>query len=225
MTMAAVRDVRFEDVLVHEAAHAVVAWELGARIGQITIDRAHAAGRMSFASDVAIGRFAVGSAAHRLAAERDMLVFHAGFMAQQRFHYEGTHGVYPIHDYAAILDIAQQFSSDAPLIDAWSTYVEDRARHMIEHPATWRRIEALAVELARRAGPDGFTVIDGEKADQFIANVHVPATNAFLAYRRREATGVLLILDEEPARQRLVRAVQRAYLHRRLPSDGRFLHV
>ena len=221
--MAATRDgVLFADVLIHEAAHAVVAWELGTRLGQITVDRTRGIGRMSFGSDVAIGRFPRGSSAHRAAAERDMLVYHAGFMAQQRFHYEGTHGVYPLHDYVGILEIAQQFPGDAPLIDAWSTYIEDRARHMIEHPATWTRIQALALELARRAASDGVTTIDGEMADRFITAVRAPKTNAFLAYRRREATGVLLILDHDNARIRFSRAVERAYAN---SVRGRYARV
>jgi hypothetical protein len=210
--MAATRDgVLFADVLIHEAAHAVVAWELGTRLGQITVDRTRGIGRMSFGSDIAIGRFTPSSMAHRAAAERDMLVYHAGFMAQQRFHYEGTHGVYPLHDYLGILEIAQQFPGDAPVIDAWSTYIEDRARHMIEHPATWSRIQSLALELARRAAPDGVTAIDGETVDRFIAAARVPRTSAFLAYRRREAKGLLLILDKDDARLRFSRAVERAY--------------
>lgn len=211
MTMAMVRDVQLPDVLIHEAAHAVVAWELGARIGQLTVDRTRGAGHMAFVSDAAIGRFARGSTAHRAAAERDMLIYHAGFMAQQRFHYEGTHDVYPIHDYAAILEVAEAFSDDAALIDAWSTYIEDRARHMIEHPATWRRIESLALELARRATPEGMTILAGETVEKVVAAVQVPTTNAFLAYRRREATGVVLILEEDRNRLRFSRAIERAY--------------
>lgn len=214
MTMAMAKDVRFPDVLIHEAAHAVVAWELGARVGQLTIDRAHGAGQMAFLSDGAIGRFARGSGAHRAAAERDMLIYHAGFMAQRRFHYNGTHGVYPLHDYAAILTIAHEFSSDAALINAWSTYIEDRARQMIEHPATWIRIRSFALELARRAAPDGITVVDGEAAEQFIAAVRVPPTNAFLAYRRRQATGILMLLDDDVARQRFSSAIDRVCLQR-----------
>lgn len=215
--MAMVRDVRMPDVLVHEAAHAVVAWELGARVGQLTLDHTRGAGHMAFMSDAAIGRFAHGSPEHRLAAERDMLIFHAGFMAQRRFHYDGTHGVYPVHDYAAILALAQAFTSDTALIDAWSTYIEDRARHMIEHPATWARIQAFALELALRPAPDGITVVPGESAEQFIAAVRVPTTNAFLAYRRREATGILVVLEEEAARTRFSAAVARAYRRRRQP--------
>jgi len=220
MTMAMVRDVSLPDVLIHEAAHAVVAWELGARLGQLTVDRTRGAGHMVFASDAAMGRFARGSQAHRQAAERDMLIFHAGFMAQQRFHYEGTHGVYPIHDYSEILAIAEVFSDDAALIDAWSTYIEDRARHMIEHPATWKRIQTLALELARRAAPDGMTVLPGETAEAVIAAVRVPQTNVFLAYRRREATGVVLTLDDDLARVRFGRAVERAYATRRLRCEA-----
>jgi len=209
MTMAMTRGGGFPDLVIHEAAHAVVAWELGARIGQLRIDRARGTGQMRFMSDGAIGRFARDSEAHRAAAERDMLIYHAGFVAQRRFHIAGTRGIYPLYDYAAVLTIAQEFSSYAALIDAWSTYMEDQARKMIEHPATWTRIRAFALELARRATRDGTTVVDGEAAERFIAGVRVPPTNAFLAYRRREATGTLVVLDDERTRQRFRDAVDR----------------
>ena len=200
-----------EDVLVHEAAHAVVAWELGVRVGAILVDLKRREGHTAFASDIAIGRFAPGSTAHRAAAERDMLVFHAGFMAQQRFHYDGTHGWYPLHDYIGIFRIAEMLESDFPLIDAWSTYIEDRARSMIEQPATWARIQALALDLARRAGTDGTTELDGEAIDRFLMQVRVPATDARLAYRRRQATGILVVLERDAARSHFTRAIKRAY--------------
>ena len=63
MTIARLqRGVTLADVLVHEAGHAVAAWELGVRIGAIHVHMRVREGRMTFASDVGLGRFPAGSA-------------------------------------------------------------------------------------------------------------------------------------------------------------------
>lgn len=183
MTIARLqRGVTLADVLVHEAGHAVAAWELGVRIGAIHVHLRVREGRMTFASDVGLGRFPVGSDTLRQAIEREMVVLHAGLVAQRRFHYEGAWGLVPRTDYEGILATALQVETDLRLIDEWSDYAEERARALMELPQTWRRVEALAVELVRRP------VLHGEEIDAFLAGLRVPrAPNARLAYRRREA--------------------------------------
>jgi hypothetical protein len=138
--------VTLADVLVHEAGHAVAAWELGVRIGAIHVHLRVREGRMTFASDVGLGRFPAGSDALRLAIDREMVVLHAGLVAQKRFHYEGACGLVPRTDYEGILATALQVETDLRLIDEWSDYAEERARALIELPQTWRRVEALAVD-------------------------------------------------------------------------------
>ena len=204
-----------EDLLVHEAAHAAVAWEVGVRVGRILVNRERREGHVAFVSDVLIGRYAPGTPAARAAAEREMLACHAGFMAQRRFHYDSTHHRYAVKDYLWIFRIAEQIEEDRAVIDAWSAYIEDRARATIEQPATWARILALAIELARRSDEDGTTEVDGATVDDFLATVRVPKADPFLAYRRREATGKLVRLEREPVRQLLKRDIERAYLRRR----------
>jgi hypothetical protein len=202
---------RAADVLIHEAGHAVIAWELGVRVGQVVVDGTRRQGHVKFVSDTLIGRFAPRSASCRRAAERDMVVCHAGFMAQRRFHYDGTLGWYPLEDYMTIQRVAEEFTDDAALIDAWSAYLEDRARQMVEHPATWTRILALALELARRAGVEGVTEVDGEAIEEFLGRVRVPATNALLAYRRRLGLGIYVVLEGTTSRDRFCNRIERAY--------------
>jgi hypothetical protein len=203
MTIARLqRGVTLADVLVHEAGHAVAAWELGVRIGAIHVHLRVREGRMTFASDVGLGRFPVGSDALRLAIEREMVVFHAGLVAQRRFHYEGAWGLVPRTDYEGILATALQVETDLKLIDEWSDYAEERARALIELPQTWRRVEALAVELAQRP------VLHGEEIDAFLSGVRVSrAPNARLGYRRREAKERYCLTHEPKDREPVERAI------------------
>jgi hypothetical protein len=196
------RGVTLADVLVHEAGHAVAAWELGVRIGAIHVHLRMREGRMTFASDVGLGRFPEGSDALRVAIEREMVVFHAGLVAQKRFHYEGAWGLVPRTDYEGILAIALQVETDPRLIDEWSDYAEERARALMELPQTWRRVETLAVELARRP------VLHGEEVDAFLAAVRVPRTqSARLAYRRREAKERYCLSHDTKDREPVERAI------------------
>jgi hypothetical protein len=199
------RGVTLADVLVHEAGHAVAAWELGVRIGAIHVHVRVREGRMTFASDVGLGRFPVGSDALRLAIEREMVVLHAGLVAQRRFHYEGAWGLVPRTDYEGILTTALQVETDLRLIDEWSDYAEERARALLELPQTWRRVEALAVELARHP------VLHGAEVDAFLAGVRVPrAPNARLAYRRREAKELYCLSHDPKDREPVERAIAAA---------------
>jgi hypothetical protein len=204
------RGVTLADVLVHEAGHAVAAWELGVRIGAIHVHVRVREGRMTFASDVGLGRYPEGSDALRLAVERDMVVLHAGLVAQGRFHYEGAWGVVPRTDYEGVLATALQVETDLRLIDEWSDYAEERARTLLELPQTWRRVEALAVELARRP------VLHGDEIEAFLAGVRVTrAPNARLAYRRREAKERYCLSHEPRERAALERAIAHATRRRR----------
>lgn len=199
------RGVTLADVLVHEAGHAVAAWELGVRIGAIHVHLRVREGRMTFASDVGLGRFPAGSDALRIAVERDMVVLHAGLVAQRRFHYEGAWGLVPRTDYEGVLATALEAETDLRLIDEWSDYAEERARTLLELPQTWRRVEALAVELARRP------VLHGGEIEAFLAGVRVPrARNARLVYRRREAKEIYCLTHRAPDRAPLERAIAAA---------------
>lgn len=211
MTIARLqRGVTLADVLVHEAGHAVAAWELGLRIGAIHVHIRVREGRMTFASDVGLGRFPAGSDALRLAIEREMIVFHAGLVAQRRFHYQGAWGLVPRTDYEGILAAALQIETDLRLIDEWSDFAEEQARALIEVPQTWRRVEALALELARRS------VLHGEEIDAFLARVRVSrATDRRLAYRRREAKERFCLSHDPEDREPLERAIADALRGRR----------
>lgn len=206
MTIARLqRGVTLADVLVHEAGHAVAAWELGVRIGAIQVHVRLREGRMTFASDVGLGRFPPGSDVLRLAIEREMIVFHAGLVAQRRFHYQGAWGLVPRTDYEGILATALQVETDHRLIDEWSDYAEEQARALIELPQTWRRVEALAVELARRP------VLHDEEIEAFLAGVRVPqAPNARLAYRKREAKERYCLTQDPEDREPIERAIAAA---------------
>lgn len=204
------RGVTLADVLVHEAGHAVAAWELGVRIGQIHVHVRVREGRMTFASDVQLGRFPAGSDALRLGIEREMVVLHAGLVAQKRFHYEGAWGLVPRTDYEGIAAAAQLVETDHRLIDEWSDYAEEQARALIELPATWRRVEALAIELARRP------VLCGEEIEAFLESLSVPrAPNARLAYRRREAKERYCLSHDPRDRAPVERAIANAVRRRR----------
>jgi hypothetical protein len=203
MTIARLqRGVTLADVLVHEAGHAVAAWELGVRIGAIHVHLRGREGRMTFASDMGLGRFPAGSDAQRLAIEREMIVFHAGLVAQRRFHNEGAWGLVPRTDYEGILATALQIETDHRLIDEWSDCAEEQARALIELPQTWRRIEALAIELARRP------VLHGDEIDTFLAGVRVPrAPNPRITYRRREAKERFCLTHDPKDREPVERAI------------------
>jgi hypothetical protein len=95
--------------------------------------------------------------------------------------------------------------TDLRLIDEWSDYAEERARALIELPQTWRRVEALAVELARRP------VLHGEEVEAFLAGVRVPrAPNARLAYRKREAKERYCLSHDAEHRMLVERAIAAA---------------
>ena len=199
------------DILIHEAGHVVTAWELGVPIESVVVSRHDRLGDTYFASDIDTEH---DTADQRTVAERTMLVHHAGFLAQRRFHYDGTQQTHPISDYLAVLRIAARLERDEALINTWSAYIANRARTMIEQPATWARIRALAIELARRSGADGVTEIDGAAIDAFLTNLRVPRTDPFLAYRRRLPTGDLILHECHHARRDLSRAIGRAYVRR-----------
>jgi hypothetical protein len=204
------RGVTLAEVLVHEAGHAVAAWELGVRIGAIHVHVRTREGRMTFASDVGLGRFPIGSDALRFAIEREMVVLHAGLVAQRRFHYEGAWGLVPRTDYEGILATALQVETDLRLIDEWSDYAEERARTLLELPQTWRRVEALAVELARRP------VLHGDEIEAFLVGVRVAREpNARLAYRRREAKERYCLSHDQRDRTPVERAIAEATRRRR----------
>jgi hypothetical protein len=135
------------DYLVHEAAHAVMAWELGIEIDVLRVNLDSWNGMMTFFGAMYHFEGDTGSDAAREAAEIDMLIFHAGRVAQREFNYDGSHAYIPTIDLKGVMHTCQQVESDLDLIDAWSTYMEERARVMVRRPATWRSILALAAEI------------------------------------------------------------------------------
>jgi hypothetical protein len=143
-------DVQMADMLVHEAGHAVVAWELGLEIVHLRFSSKDWSGRMPFLGGLYRFEGDPTSERAREAAEQDMLVFHAGLMAQRLFHYESTHHSVPAVDLLGVWDSCHALEDDVALIDEWSDYIEERVRVMLYKPATWARVVALAPEIARR---------------------------------------------------------------------------
>jgi hypothetical protein len=163
-------DVELADMLVHEAGHAVIAWELGITIVHLRFSAKDWSGRMPFIG--ALSRFSGDLASERAreAVEKDMLVYHAGLMAQRLFHYDSTHRHVPAIDLAGVWETCHWAEHDVDLIDEWSDYIEERVRVMLYRPATWARVIALAQEIARRL------YLSGADIDTFLAFVNV--TNA-----------------------------------------------
>lgn len=153
------------DLFVHEAAHAVIAWELGITIDDLCFSTKHWSGRMHFRG---MDRFEGDLASERAreAAEKDMLVYHAGLMAQRLFHHASALGPSVI-DVRGLIETARTIEDDVGLIDAWSDYLEERVRVMLCQPATWHRVIALAPEIARRL------YLSGDDIGAFLERVDV----------------------------------------------------
>jgi len=146
---AAVPSTQPADLFVHEAGHAVIAWELGVKITELYFSPKVWLGRMTFIGGVVTFQGDRASERAREAAEKDMLIFHAGLMAQRLFHYDSACG-HSSMDVKGLMDTAQMVEDDVDLIDAWSDYIEERVRVMLCRPETWHRVIALAPEIARR---------------------------------------------------------------------------
>jgi hypothetical protein len=164
---AAGAGVRLADMLVHEAGHAVIAWELGIQIVELRFSMKDWSGRMPFAGAAHCLDGDVASERAREAAEKDMLIFHAGRMAQLLFHYDSVHGYRNSIDLKGIMDACRRVEEHAAVIDAWSDYIEERVRVMLYQPSTWGRIIALAPEIARRL------VLTGDEIAAFLTRVDV----------------------------------------------------
>lgn len=160
-------DVRLADMLVHEAGHAVIAWELGVRIVEIRFSLNDWSGRMPFAGARHSFEGDLASDHARAAAEKDMLIYHAGRMAQLLFHYDSVHGCRNSVDLQGIMDACRTVEEDTAVIDAWSDYAEERVRVMLYQPSTWARVIALAPEIARRL------YLTGDEIAAFLARVDV----------------------------------------------------
>jgi Bacterial RNA polymerase, alpha chain C terminal domain len=160
-------DIQLADMLVHEAGHAVVAWELGIEIVHVRFSMQQWSGLMRFAGG--LYRFNGDDASDdaRVAAETDMLIFHAGQMAQRLFHYDGAHRAASLVDLTGIMDAGKTVEDDTALIDAWSEYIEERVRVMLCQPATWARVIALAPEIARHL------YLPGRQIASFLLSVDV----------------------------------------------------
>lgn len=144
------RDVQLADHLVHEAAHAVIAWEIGVPIIHLRFSAKQRSGEMPYSGAVGDDHPAFTTDAMREQVEKDMLLCHAGTVAQRLFHYDGTlQYVSPI-DAAMILRTCLKVESDIALIDEWSEYAEERVRVMLYRPTTWARVIALSSEIARK---------------------------------------------------------------------------
>jgi|SRR5215212_8761423 len=170
-------DLQLADLLVHEAAHAVVAWELGIEILHVRFDLDEWSGRMPFIG--AMNKF-VGDLSGENAqtdAETDMMIFHAGHVAQRWFNYAGSHGHSRI-DLWGLMRTCQWVDRDIPLIDAWSEYIEERTRVFVQRRTTWTRILALAAELPRHG------VMSGAAVSAFLSGVRIPTTQPEPRLRR-----------------------------------------
>jgi len=159
------RSTPLADILVHEAAHAVVAWELGLTIVHIRFSSGDRSGEIPFQGRMHEYDGVVSSDEAREAAECDLLVYHAGMVAQRLFHYETARSSAGPVDAAGIMSICRMVEEDTAVIDEWSEYIEERVRVMLSRPATWARVIALAPEIARRL------YFPGEEVAAFLTNV------------------------------------------------------
>lgn len=160
-------DVQLADLLVHEAGHAVIACELGVRIVELRFSMKDWSGRMRFAGATHCLDDDLASDHAREAAEKDMLIFHAGRMAQLLFHYDSVRGCRNTVDLQGIMNACRTVEEDTTVIDAWSDYTEERVRVMLYQPSTWARVIALAPEIARRL------YLTGDEIAAFLARVDV----------------------------------------------------
>jgi hypothetical protein len=160
-------DAELADMLVHEAAHAVIAWELGIEIVHIRFSAKDRAGRMPFIGAVARFPGDLSSERAREAVEKDMLAYHSGLVAQRLFHYDGTQRYVPEIDLVGVWETCHWAEDDVDLIDKWSDYIEERVRVMLYQPATWARVMALAPQIARRL------YLPGADIEAFLALVDV----------------------------------------------------
>ncbi|MEO8379054.1 MAG: hypothetical protein ABI779_05275, partial [Acidobacteriota bacterium] len=152
-------DVQLADLLMHQAGHAVVAWELGVRIIELHFSLKAWSGLMPFAGAItSCFDRALAADAAREAAEKDMLIFHAGRMAQLLFHYDSVHGYRNSSDLRGVIDACRRVEDATAVIDAWSEYIEERVRVMLSAPGTWSRVLALAPEIARRLSLTGHQI-------------------------------------------------------------------
>lgn len=170
-------DLQLADLLVHEAAHAVVAWELGIEIVHIRFDLDEWSGVMPFIG--ALRKFSgeLAGETARTDAETDMMIFHAGHVAQRWFNYSGSHGHSRV-DLRGLMRTCQYVDRDIPLIDAWSAYMEERTRVFVQRRITWTRILALAAELPRHGA------MSGDAVSAFLGRIRVPVTQTEPQLRR-----------------------------------------
>lgn len=166
------RGVVCADMLVHEAAHAVIAWELGIPIVHLRFSPKDWSGEMPFKGGMHEYAGHLPSERAREVAEKDLLIYHAGMVAQRLFHYESARSYAGSIDAAGIMRVARMVEQDADLIDEWSEYIEERVRVMLYDPTTWARVVALAPEIARRL------YLPGEEIAAFLRIVDVTGADS-----------------------------------------------
>lgn len=187
-----------DDLLVHEAGHAVIAWELGVGIIDLTLDPATWVGGMRFCGGMFHFEGDLGSEMAREAAELDLLIFHAGIAAQREFHYDSVDDNGPSVDLRGVMRTCQRIESDIACIDAWSNYIEERVRVMVQRPATWRSILALGEELRRRP------VMSGAEVSAFLRRIRFnevpPTRRCQCVFRADQKAAAATRSDSDPRR-------------------------
>jgi hypothetical protein len=148
---------QLSDLRVHEAAHAVVALELGLQVDHVRFTNATGQGRCRLTyCFTTVASLTTPEA--REAIERDAMAVHAGYAAQRVFAYERTLYVSPRHDLDLVRSLLGLVEDDERLILAWSTYLAERAIAYVQRDRTWRCILALADHLPARGRLTGLQV-------------------------------------------------------------------
>jgi hypothetical protein len=146
----------------HEAGHAVMAFQLGVEVRQITIvpDR-DSAGSCSHEKLLKFrGTELCASPAARVRIEKLIMICLAGPLAQSKFKPRSVRRYHGTSDYSLIADVALQLNGSAEAATAFVKWLEVRTTTMLRQQVIWRFVEAVANELIAKRELEGSTLLD-----------------------------------------------------------------
>jgi hypothetical protein len=160
---------RFVSLCHHEAGHAVISHVLKIRISKITvIPNGNVLGQVTHRKTKLMDQLEFEySSSLRNKCENQIMSCYAGNIAQSK--HEGRDVKYGFgHDYQSIAIFLAKMSNREAVRNAYSRWLFERTKELVDAPLHWRAIEMLASELADKS------MLNGKRAHELIDEILHP---------------------------------------------------